>query len=392
MTRTLTAIPIPPSSAKAIATGNGHTCAILNDDTVKCWGLNYYGELGYDDTTYRGNTPGSMAALGTVYLGAGRTAKAITVGGVHTCVILDDKSVKCWGDNDSGQLGYDDTARRGNKRGDMAALMPVNLGVGRSAKAIATGNQHTCAILDDNNVKCWGSNNSGQLGYDSTTYWGDTAGSMATLETVNLGTGRSAKAIAVGNTHTCVILDNNSVKCWGANSVGQLGYGDTTDRGDTVGSMTELGAVNLGSGRSALSITTGDEHTCVILDDNSVKCWGANSFGQLGYGDTTDRGDTAGGMAALGAVNLGSGRSAQSIVAGPLQTCAILDNNTVKCWGRNTDAQLGYDDKINRGDTTGSVAATGAVNLGVGRTAKGIAIGSNHTCAMLDDNSWSIRL
>jgi len=150
-------------TAKAIAVGQDHTCVILDNDNVKCWGSDFsnsYGQLGYDDTTARGTTAGSMASLGTVNLGAGHTAKAISAGAIHTCVILDDNNVKCWGYNGSGGLGYDDNANRGDGSAGygMATLGTVNLGTGHTAKAISAGGSHTCAILDNNSVKCWGSN------------------------------------------------------------------------------------------------------------------------------------------------------------------------------------------------------------------------------------------
>ena len=125
---------------------------------MKCWGYAANGQLGYDNTTMRGNTPGSMAALVTVNLGLGRTAKAIVAGDDATCVILNDDNVKCWGGNWSGQLGYDDTTARGKTSGSMAALGTVNLGAGHTATSIALSSYSTCVLLDDNSVKCWGYN------------------------------------------------------------------------------------------------------------------------------------------------------------------------------------------------------------------------------------------
>ena len=95
------------------------------------------------------------------------------------------------------------------------------------------------------------------------------------LPTVALGTGRTAVAITAGNYHTCALLDDGSVKCWGYNDYGQLGLGDTADRGVGAGEMGDsLPAVALGTGRTAVAITSGSYHTCALLDDASVKCWG----------------------------------------------------------------------------------------------------------------------
>ena len=134
---------------------------------------------------------------------------------------------------------------------------------------------HTCAILDDGSVSCWGSNNYGQLG-DGTTTDRNTP-----TQTSSLGTDRTAVAITAGDYHTCAILDDGSVSCWGCNNYGQLGDGTTTDRN------TPTQTSSLGTDRTAVAITAGAYHTCAILDDGSVSCWGDNGYGQLGDGTTT---------------------------------------------------------------------------------------------------------
>ncbi len=112
------------------------------------------------------------------------------------------------------------------------------------------------------------------------------------LTAINLGSGRTASAIATGNNHTCVVLDNASVKCWGLNDSGQLGFGDTNNRGDGSNEMgNNLTAIDLGTGRTAMAITAGYGHTCAILDNASIKCWGLNDSGQLGRGNTNKLGD-----------------------------------------------------------------------------------------------------
>ena len=247
--------------------------------------------------------------------GAGRTATAIAAGDFHTCALLDNGTVKCWGANDVGQLGQGDTDSRGDSAGEMGDdLDPVDLGAGRTAVAIAAGGVHTCALLDDGAVKCWGDSalRAARPGRHATCR-GDDAGEMGDdLDPVGLGAGRTAVAIAAGDVHTCALLDNGIVKCWGFNLDGELGYGDTDARGDGAGEMGDfLGPVGLGAGRTAVAITAGDFHTCALLDDDTVKCWGYNIVGQLGYGDTDNRGDGAGEMGDdLDPVDLGAGRTA----------------------------------------------------------------------------------
>jgi alpha-tubulin suppressor-like RCC1 family protein len=344
-------------TATSIALGNYHACVVMDTTSVKCWGLNSHGHLGQGDTENRGDTGGEMGdALPAMELGTGRTAKSISAGHSHSCAVLDNGTVKCWGRNLEGRLGYGDTDSRGDNGGEMGDALPaVELGTGRTVKSIALGQSYTCAVLDNGSVKCWGQNLRGQLGYGDTENRGDSGGEMGdALPAVELGTGRTAASITAGGDHTCALLDNESVKCWGSNLFGQLGYGDPSTRGGTMGDA--LPAVELGTGRTAKSIVAGDGHTCAVLDNGTVKCWGRSNYGQLGYGDELTRGDSGGEMGdALPAVELGTGRTAQSISAGDLHTCALLDDGSVRCWGRNHRGQLGYGDTENRGSREGEM-------------------------------------
>jgi alpha-tubulin suppressor-like RCC1 family protein len=294
----------------------------------------------------------------SVDLGTLRTAKAIASGYAHTCAILDNESVKCWGANTSGQLGLGNTNNRGdglNQMGDN--LTAVDLGTGRTAKAIAAGYQHTCVILDNESVKCWGLNDKGQLGIGinsgSNVKMGDGSGEMGdSLPAVDLGSGRTAKAISAGYQHTCVILDNASVNCWGNGLSGQLGRGENKTE-----KSPKSDPIDLGSGRNAKAIVTGNSHTCVMLDNSSTKCWGLNDKGQLGIGSNSGSnlkmGDGSGEMGdSLLSIDLGTGKTARAISAGDSHTCAILDNSSIKCWGRNISGELGIGDTENRGDNS----------------------------------------
>ena len=209
-------------------------------------------------------------------------------------------------------------------------LTTVDLGTGRKATAIAAGEYHTCAILDNSSIKCWGYNASGQLGLGNTT---DSPNPSA----VNMGSGITVKSIAAGGNHTCAILDNSSaVMCWGENDQGQLGLGTNTDSPNPSA---------VGSGITAKAITTGTEHTCALLDDDSVKCWGRGDEGQLGSGKTNDIISPP-----SASIVLGTNIDATAIASGKFHTCAILDNSSIKCWGSNTAGQLGQGDTNNRGD------------------------------------------
>lgn len=286
---------ISQSSIQQIAVERYFGCAIVDDGDIKCWGNNQYGQLGIFGNSNSGKTSGSMGeAMEVVDLGVGLKASRISAGRYYMCTLLTNGQTKCWGYNEYGQLGLGDTDSRGNWHDDKGInyqmgdrLLPVDLGTNNTAMQIDTGAMHSCALLNNGNVKCWGYNNYGQLGLGDTSTRGDSANEMGDyLANIDLGTGRTAIQISVGGYHTCAILDNQKLKCWGANFSGQLGLGDSDNRGDSNNEMgNNLPYIDLGQGRTASKIITGEFHSCAILDNESVKCWGHNYYGQLGLGD-----------------------------------------------------------------------------------------------------------
>ncbi|MEO1056875.1 MAG: hypothetical protein AAFY28_08185, partial [Actinomycetota bacterium] len=250
----------------------------------------------------------------------------VAVGVHHVCARSAKGEVRCWGSGFFGQLGNESNVDIGDNAGEMGDnLATVDLGSGRTATALAAGYLHTCAILDDGNVKCWGRNANGELGVGNTFNLGDDPNEMGDdLPTVDLGTDRTATAISAGDTHSCALLDNGDVKCWGANGDGQLGQGDKIVRGDNAGELGDnLPAIDLGLGRTAVAISSNAKHNCVVLDNALVKCWGNNDDGQLGQGDTIDRGDDAPEMGdTLGAVLTGARAHSDGGAAGAERNCA----------------------------------------------------------------------
>jgi len=359
----------PGRTAKAISAGDYHTCALLDDGTVRCWGFGGDGRLGYGNTNSIGasQTPGSV---GPVDLGPGRTAKAISAGGGHTCAVLDNGTVRCWGYGFTGQLGYGNTDSIGDDE-TPGSVGPVDLGLGRTAAAISAGGRHTCALLDDGHVRCWGTGGSGRLGYGNMSSVGDTpATTPDTAGPVNLGPGHIAVAITAGGAHTCAILDEGSVRCWGFGASGQLGYANTSNVGDNE-TPDAVGPVKLGPGRTAKAISAGAAHTCALLDDGNVRCWGYGGNGRLGYGNTNTIGDaTTPDMA--GPVSVGGGRVALAISAGDAHTCALLDDGHVRCWGAGANGRLGYCNQDDIGDDE-LPGSAGPVSLELGDGGAGCA-------------------
>ena len=334
-----------------VSAGTVHTCAILDNGDLKCWGHDGYGQLGDGGSNTNLNAPSSTV----IDLGSGRTAVAVDAGYYHTCAILDNGDLKCWGWDNNGQLGDGGSNTNLNAPSSTA----IDLGTGRTAVAVAAGDYHTCAILDNGEAKCWGRDQGGQLGDGGSNTNLNAPSSTA----IDLGTGRTAVAVAAGGSNTCAILDNGNLKCWGWDLYGQLGDG---------GSNTNLlapssTAIDLGSGRTAVAMSIGTSHTCAILDNGNLKCWGWDNNGQLGDGG----GYTNLNAPSSTAIDLGTGRTAVAVATGDFHTCAILDNGEAKCWGRDYDGQLG-----DGGSNTNLLAPSStAIDLGTGRTAVAVAAG-----------------
>ncbi len=380
-----------------VSCGSAHCCAWSGSGGIKCWGANNYGQLGLGDTANRGDQGGEMGvALPTVLLASGDNPITVMTGGNFSCALLGGGAVKCWGQNDSGQLGRGTTTAVGVSAAQMVdALTAIDLGTGLVAVELAAGASHACARFDNGSMKCWGRNQVGQLGVGDTANRGDAMGEMGdALPFVDLGPGATVRQIAAGSNFTCAWLVGDTIKCWGANNAGQLGQGDTRARGGSVNEMgTSLPALTLlPAGMSPVVLSAGGEFSCATLADQRAYCWGRNNLGQLGLGSTS-RGDAPGEMgAALKPVDLGPGVRAAAIAASASYVCAILSTGDVKCWGDNDRGCLGLPGG-DRGDELGDLgAALPTLNLGTGRNAQSIRLwsdndGYNETCALLDDGS-----
>jgi len=194
------------SGVTAITAGNYHACALLSTGAAKCWGDNRLFALG-DNTTTNRSTPTQVDGLTS-------GVTAITAGGMHTCALLSSGAVKCWGYNLGGRVGDNTSVNR-------STPTQVN-GLTSGVTAITAGNEHTCALLSTGAVKCWGQNDYGQLGDNSTTHrWTPTQVSGLTS---------GVTAIRAGGAHTCALLSTGALKCWGYNGDGRLGDNSTTNR------------------------------------------------------------------------------------------------------------------------------------------------------------------
>ncbi len=272
----------------------------------------------------------------------------VSAGHGHTCGLTTEGGVRCWGRNDYGQLG-DGTTTDSNAPVDV-------VGLSTGVAAVSTERAHTCALTSGGGVKCWGSNNYGQLGDGTTT------DSNIPVDVSGLSNG--VAAVSAGQFHTCALTTGGGVKCWGADSAGQLGGASEDTCGKTPCSTSPIDVTDLNSGAAAVS--AGSEHTCAVTMEGGVKCWGRNQYGQLGDGTTADSDapvDVSGLSSDVAAVSAGVGH-----------TCALTAAGGVKCWGYNDTGRLGDGTKTNRAMPVDVVGLSSGV--------KAISAGGSHTCAL----------
>lgn len=257
--------------------------------------------------------------------------------------------MRCWGDGSWNQLGYGDSEHIGD---DETPASTGNVVVGGPVRQIAMGSTHSCALMESGGVRCWGSGQTGALGYENLDIVGDDE-TPASAGDVSLGEG--AKQLDAGAGITCALLESGSVRCWGGGAAGALGLGTTNDVGDDE-VPSAVPTVNVGGPASQLAVGVG--HACALLTTGNVRCWGSNSSGQLGYGNTNNIGDNE---------TPASAGSVIQLSAGGFHTCALLDTGSVRCWGLNNSGQLGYGNTNDIGDNE-TPATAGDVNVGYSTT------------------------
>jgi alpha-tubulin suppressor-like RCC1 family protein len=247
------------SGVAAVVAADLHTCALTSAGGVKCWGLNGSGQLG-DGTTINRSTPVDVMGLTS-----GVVAVAVGPAADHSCAVTSAGALKCWGNNNNGQLGDGTTTDRAT---------PVDvIGLTSGVVAAAAGGTHTCVLTTAGGVKCWGNNGAGQLGDGTTTQ------RLTPVDVIGLPCGVSG--VTAGSTHTCARTSSGGATCWGANYGGQIGDGTLNDQ------HAPVDVIGLTSGVTA--VAAGYAHTCAVTTAVSVKCWGNNKAGELGDGRPLQR-------------------------------------------------------------------------------------------------------
>jgi alpha-tubulin suppressor-like RCC1 family protein len=322
------------TGVQAIAAGDGHTCALMETGSVRCWGDNTYGQLG-DGTTVSQSTPptnGVLATSGTTQLTG---VRSIAAGGRCTCALMETGDVLCWGD-----------------------VVEQGAIVLSGVKSIAVGENHVCAVMNTGGVRCWGSNEYGQLGDGSTT-------SHSTPLARDVLT--NVRSIAAGSYHTCALMETGGVRCWGGNLLGELGEA-STETCNYWDCRTTPPATDVLAGVQAIS--AGNDWTCALMKTGGVRCWGI-SAGQLGDGDGTHRTQPPASDALAGI---------QALTTGGIHACALMQTGGVRCWGYNDHGEIG--------NGTGDVTADAIARLKppTSDSFTGIAaitLGGDYPCALM---------
>ena len=299
-----------------IAAGTYNGCAILENQSMVCWGDNEYGQLG------DGTTNGSVVPI-YVNVAANETPVEVTVGQVTACALMESGNIYCWGSGYYGKMGNGEPWNDDYVNTEMRQVL---LPEGQGGQTVSISGGHICTILDNGDVYCWGRGNQGQLGNGGTS-------NLNTPAKVNLPGQRSAIAISTGTYMTCAITTDGMGYCWGENDEGQLGNGTTNSR------RTTPSEVLFPSGYTPVSISAGDDFACALMDNRKVMCWGENNDGRLGQGPLATDDETTPVW-----VSMENSETAHFLDIGTKSACMILDSGETKCWGTNEEGQIGQGD------------------------------------------------
>jgi cysteine-rich repeat protein len=347
----------------SVTTGGRHTCALLQSGTSRLVAC-----WGDNDRGQLGNGTTTPSSAPVIVTGLPDLIDDVSAGTNHTCALMPLGGVKCWGSNEYGQLGIGLTVASRTTPADVTGFGSFQ------AVRISTGQYHTCAMSEPGMIKCWGKNDFGQLGN------GADIPASPSLSPVDVSGIAGAHDLSAGGNHTCAVVDTDMIKCWGANGLGQLGDNTTTSRSTPDYVFADDTGETPFSGASEVSV--GHAHTCARTTLYQIKCWGWNASGQLGDGSIIDKlfpvlvWDNVNGYALP---------NTRMLDAGGYHNCVVQYTTEAQCWGKNMDGQLGNNS---------SGAGTDQVYPGFVLTSSGeimtgfwaISAGTVHTCAIMNTN------
>jgi alpha-tubulin suppressor-like RCC1 family protein len=358
------AVPAQAVTAPEVSAGGGHSCALLADKSVWCWGAGGYGQLGNGTI---GDSPVPVRVTGlppAASVSAGPAPNAYDP--AHTCAVDTSGRVWCWGSDDYGQLGNGKTVTYSE--------VPVQVQGGILATQVSAGDQFTCAVTQAGTVECWGDNDYGELGNGTTT----TSTTPVTVKGLT-----NVIQVAAGYFHACALESSGTVWCWGDNDYGELGNG-------TTGSISTVPVI--ASLQTAIWVTAGAGDTCAIVSTGDLLCWGENNAGQLGTGNLANTDLPTQVQPSTTGVSFTSG--VDQVSAGFDTTCAIADTPAPAawCWGGNDSGALGTGQAVNQTTLPEELFGMGATPAG-GPAADPVQIsaGFHHGCLELSsgaDECW----
>jgi alpha-tubulin suppressor-like RCC1 family protein len=401
---------------KQLTSGTSHHCALFDDGRAKCWGANDYGGLGHMEARFSISREARFLAFDRR-----QKVRFIAAGNGYSCAILDDDTVRCWGFNGFGQVARPSNRYHFSKFGEVHELPgeiteeerefyqslgnrrefgfrgsdyppppnarrlvwenPSALKIPATPVALSTGYDHACALLDNHAVYCWG-----------------TLGGVSSFRPAKVPLEKAAVAVVSGHGFSCALAKEGDVYCWGSGSVGELGRGSNLPAAAWgKAPIAAADHVRLGTKVKATAITAGKYHACALTQDHRVKCWGYGLQGSTGSGSTKnlgDRAETAGDN--LPYVNLGA-LDVNAVQCGlGAHCCAVLSpTDTLRCWGTNHAGQLGRREGGNVGDKPGDMGEElPFVDLGKLMKVRKLAVGADQTCVELSDESlrcWGAR-
>jgi len=232
---------IPFLHAVSISSGGDFNCALTQAGDVMCWGTNYSGQLGIGKEFNNSDYPEKIKELSNIL--------SISSGSNYACALTKDGAIYCWGDNDFGQLGNGDPLWQKIKLYKPTLISSLSTG---NKYVDASMNATTCAISENSTVKCWG--------YD----YGDVLDKPTSVPVEINGLSGGVKSISVGVTQICALMKNGTIKCWGSNAVGQLGVRNKKEY--------RVPVDVLGLEKEAIKLSSGDNFTCALLIDGTMKC------------------------------------------------------------------------------------------------------------------------
>ncbi|AHZ86554.1 hypothetical protein Bb109J_c1219 [Bdellovibrio bacteriovorus] len=357
----LTSISSSSPSYKLSSGPGYHLCLIDPHSELWCLGSNSQFELGLGESTTQPGQPTVDRTYTPVKVDTNEKYQSVSVAEAGTCAITTTNQLKCWGSNNGGRLGFGSDGANN----PVAYLIPAPTIVDADEKYIdiSLGNTHACAITTQNKLKCWGQNYSSQLGLGGDDVNGPSI-AAAFLPTAVDGI-EKYKSVSVGSDYTCAITLAGQLKCWGANGNGQLGLGGDLGNGPSSVVSYVPTVVNSGKKYSTVAASNGSmRSTCAVDELGTLECFGDNFGGKLGVGHS----DTIYVPTSV----LGSNKY-KTVSVGNLHTCATTTSNLVQCWGYSYNGNLGISENI---DDSVGIQYESPMNLLGGESYDSVSVGT----------------